>query len=65
MLPPLLPRRLRELGTNSPFQFESNRRHEWYQNDTSVFVDVFFKNIPKDKCSVEMEPQAVRKPVPS
>src|SRR5437762_8799421 len=34
-------------------------RHEWYQTDQHVFVDIFFKNIPKDKCSVDIEPLSV------
>lgn len=34
-------------------------RHEWYQTDATVVVDIFFKNIPKDKCVVEIEPESV------
>jgi hypothetical protein len=37
----------------------TNERHEWYQTDQYVFVDIFFKNIPKDKCSVDIEPHSV------
>jgi hypothetical protein len=35
-------------------------RHEWFQTDQFVFVDVFFKNIPKDKCTVDFESESVR-----
>jgi CS domain len=40
-------------------QVPARVRHEWYQTDTTVVVDIFFKNIPKDKCTVEIEPESV------
>ena len=37
----------------------TNNRHEWYQTDQYVYVDIFLKNIPKDECVVEIEPHNV------
>ena len=34
-------------------------RHEWYQTDQFVFVDVFVKSIPKNQCTVEIEPRSL------
>jgi suppressor of G2 allele of SKP1 len=44
------------------FKTSPDNRHEWYQTDQYVFVDMFFKNIPKDKCTVDLEPHSVLSP---
>jgi suppressor of G2 allele of SKP1 len=53
--PPPLPTRVRY----ALFQKSPDNRHEWYQTDQHIFVDMFFKNIPKDKCTVDLEPHSV------
>lgn len=33
--------------------------HEWYQTSSTIIITVYVKNIPKDKCSVEITSQSV------
>ena len=34
-------------------------RHEWYQTDTHVCIDVFIKNVPKQDTKTEIEEKSV------
>lgn len=44
------------VGSSTPAK---NIRHEWYQNSDNVYLSLFAKNVPKEKSSVEIQPNSV------